>query len=81
MRNRRLALALQIQNPDLSAKLTPRYSDFMKSWAKKDANLCRHIHDKLTDLVKLTKEVSKKLASWKKKNQLLTNCHIQSLTY
>lgn len=57
MRNRRLALALQIQNPDMSAKLTPRYSDFMKSWAKKDSALCRHVHDKLTALVKLAKEV------------------------
>lgn len=57
MRNRRLALALQIQNPDLNAKLTPRYSDFMKSWAKKDPGLCRHVHDQLTALVKLAKEV------------------------
>lgn len=57
MRNRRLALALQIQNPDLSAKLTPKYSDFMKSWAKKDSILCRHVHDRLTELVKLSKEV------------------------
>lgn len=58
MRNRRLALALQIQNPDLNAKLTPKYSDFMKSWAKKDPSLCRHVHDRLTELVKLAKEVS-----------------------
>lgn len=58
MRNRRLALALQIQNPDLNAKLTPKYSDFMKSWAKKDPSLCRNVHDRLTELVKLAKEVS-----------------------
>lgn len=77
MRNRRLALALQIQNPDLSAKLTPRYSDFMKAWAKKDANLCRHIHDKLTDIVKLAKESKQKSRSFsfevmnKEKRQLV----------
>lgn len=58
MRNRRLALALQIQNPDMSAKLTPKYSEFMKLWAKRDPNLCRHVHDKLTALVKLAKEAT-----------------------
>ncbi|XP_065221167.1 protein shuttle craft [Planococcus citri] len=64
MRNRRLALALQIQNPDLSAKLTPRFSDFMKGWAKKDPNFCRHVHDKLTALVKLAKESKQKSRSF-----------------
>ena len=38
-RNNRLALALQIENPDLSAKLSaPKYSDFLKEVAKKDGN-------------------------------------------
>lgn len=57
-RNRRLAIALQIKNPDLSAKLTPRYSEYLKNWAKKDARFCQMIHDKLTDLVQLAKQVS-----------------------
>ena len=35
-RNRKLALGLQIVNPDLSGKLMPKYSDFMKQWAKKN---------------------------------------------
>lgn len=56
-RNRRLAIGLQIRNPDLSAKLTPRYSDFMRQWAKKDQSFCQMVHDKLTELVQLAKQV------------------------
>lgn len=56
-RNRRLAIGLQIRNPDLSSKLTPRYSDFMRGWAKKDARFCQNVHDKLTELVQLAKQV------------------------
>lgn len=56
-RNRRLAIGLQIRNPDLSAKLTPRYSDFMKQWAKKDPKFCQMVHDKLSELVQLAKQV------------------------
>lgn len=55
-RNRRLAIGLQIRNPDLSAKLQPNYSDFLKTYAKKDPALVKMIHEKLTDLVKLAKE-------------------------
>lgn len=34
-RNRRLALALEIKNPDLGNKLgTPSFSDFLKDFAK-----------------------------------------------
>lgn len=57
-RNRRMAIGLQIRNPDLSQKLTPRYSEFMRGWAKKDPAFCQSVHDKLTELVKLAKEVS-----------------------
>lgn len=56
-RNRRLCIGLQIRNPDLTAKLTPRYSDFMRGWAKKDPNFCQRIHDKLAELVQLAKQV------------------------
>lgn len=52
-----MAIGLQIRNPDLSQKLTPRYSDFMRGWAKKDPCFCQYVHDKLTELVKLAKEV------------------------
>lgn len=54
-RNRKLAIGLQIRNPDISSKLQPKYSDFIKSWAKKDQQLVTMIHDKLSELVKLAK--------------------------
>lgn len=56
-RNRRLAIGLQIRNPDLSSKLTPRYSEFMRQWAKKDPHFCNMVHEKLTELVQLAKQV------------------------
>jgi len=56
-RNQMVAISLQIRNPDLSAKLTPRYSDSMREWAKKDPAFCQMVHDRLTELVKLAKEV------------------------
>lgn len=55
-RNRRLAIGLQIRNPDLSSKLQPSYSDFLKTFAKKDPTLIKMVHEKLTELVKLAKE-------------------------
>lgn len=55
-RNRRLALGLQIRNPDLPSKLQPNYSEFLKTFAKKDPALIKMIHEKLTELVKLAKE-------------------------
>lgn len=57
-RNRRIALALQIRNPDLSPNVTPRYSDFMKEFAKKDAPFCSYVHEKLAELVTSSKQVS-----------------------
>jgi transcriptional repressor NF-X1 len=59
-RNKRIALALQIRNPDISSKITPKYSDFLKSYVKKDAKLCSDIHDELTKLVQLAKESKQK---------------------
>ncbi|XP_071555315.1 protein shuttle craft [Temnothorax nylanderi] len=63
-RNRRLALGLQIVNPDLSGKLMPRYSDYMKQWAKKDPQFCQMVHDKLTELVQLAKTSKQKSRSY-----------------
>ena len=58
-RNRRLALALQIENPDRDNILrTPPYSEFMKDFARRELSLTNKIHDELTKLVKLAKEVS-----------------------
>jgi transcriptional repressor NF-X1 len=60
-RNKRLALALQIENPDISTKLSaPKYSDFLKEFGKKDPNFVQSVHDRLTDLVKLAKESKQK---------------------
>ncbi|KYB27326.1 protein shuttle craft [Tribolium castaneum] len=63
-RNRRLAIGLQIRNPDLSQKLTPRYSDFMRNWAKKDPQFCQKVHEKLTELVQLAKQSKQKSRSY-----------------
>lgn len=63
-RNRKLALGLQIVNPDLSGKLQPRYTDNMKSWAKKDPSFCQMVHDQLTELVQLAKTSKQKSRSY-----------------
>ncbi|KAH1026829.1 protein shuttle craft [Dendroctonus ponderosae] len=63
-RNRRLAIGLQILNPDLSQKLTPRYSDFLRQWGKKDGHFCQKVHDKLTELVQLAKQSKQKSRSY-----------------
>ncbi|XP_058059889.1 protein shuttle craft [Anopheles bellator] len=62
-RNRRLAMALQIRNPDLPSKLQPNYSEFLRTYAKKDSALVQMIHEKLTELVKLAKESKQKSRS------------------
>jgi len=59
-RNARLAAALQISNPELSSKVIPRYSEFMKDWVRRDANFCNTVHTKLSELVKLAKESKQK---------------------
>ncbi|XP_071451168.1 protein shuttle craft-like [Hetaerina americana] len=63
-RNRRLALCLQIRNPDLTGKIIPRYSDFMKQWAKKDSAFVQMVHDRLTELVQLAKQSKQKSRSY-----------------
>lgn len=63
-RNRRLAIGLQIRNPDLPSKLQPKYSEFVRGWAKKDPKLVTMIHTKLTELVKLAKESKQRSRSY-----------------
>ncbi|XP_055641833.1 protein shuttle craft [Toxorhynchites rutilus septentrionalis] len=63
-RNRRLAIGLQIRNPDISAKLQPNYSEFLKTFARKDPALIKMIHEKLSELVKLAKESKQKSRSY-----------------
>ncbi|KAK7066490.1 hypothetical protein SK128_010292, partial [Halocaridina rubra] len=58
-RNRRLAVALQIENPETRESLgnsSTLYSDFMKEEARKDPNLAKMVHDALTELVMKAKE-------------------------
>lgn len=62
-RNRKLAIGLQIRNPDLSSKLQPKYSEFIRNWGKKDPKLVEMIHEKLTELVKLAKDSRQKTRS------------------
>lgn len=55
-RNRRLAIGLQIRNPDLSSKLTPRYSEMLKDWARKNPPFVNNVHRKLSELVELAQQ-------------------------
>ncbi|XP_026725229.1 protein shuttle craft [Trichoplusia ni] len=59
-RTRQLALALQIRNPDVSAKLAPRYSEHVRATATREPAFAQQIHDKLTELVQLAKKSKQK---------------------
>ncbi|XP_069110895.1 transcriptional repressor NF-X1-like [Argopecten irradians] len=55
-RNRRMALALEIKNPDLSAKLgNPSYSDFLKEYARNNPQNVAAIDKSFSDLVQNAK--------------------------
>lgn len=62
-RNRRLAIGLQIRNPDLSQKLCTKYSEFVKMWTRKDSAFVKGVYETLTKLVKLAKESKQKSRS------------------
>lgn len=56
-RNRRFALALQIQNPELTSKLKPPvYSDFLKEQTRQNGAFVASVFSKLTDLVQSAKQ-------------------------
>jgi transcriptional repressor NF-X1 len=57
-RNRRMAVALQIENPDVTNRVNgpPKYSDFVKDFAKREHFFARSVHDSLAQLVAKTKE-------------------------
>lgn len=58
-RNKRLAVALQIQNPDLSCSPgPPNYSEFLKDEARKYPQFVSDVYEKLTSLVQLAKQVN-----------------------
>ncbi|KAM3964445.1 LOW QUALITY PROTEIN: nuclear transcription factor, X-box binding stc [Aphomia sociella] len=62
-RSRQLALALQIRNPDVSAKLAPRYGDLLRATAVREPAFAQLVHDRLTDLVQLAKKSKQKTRS------------------
>ncbi|KAH9505089.1 Transcriptional repressor NF-X1 [Bulinus truncatus] len=56
-RNRRLALALEIKNPDLNARLgNPSYTDFLKDYAKKNLKFASDVEKNLNSLVQSAKQ-------------------------
>lgn len=58
-RNQRLALALEIKNPDLSGKLgNPTYSQFLKDYAKQNSAFVAEIERALSQLVAATQQAS-----------------------
>ena len=63
-RNARFAEALGLDNAELSSKIIPRYSEFMKDWFKKDQDFCSMVHTKLLELVNLSKESKHKSRSY-----------------
>nr|QFR37585.1 shuttle craft [Odontopera bidentata] len=62
-RTRQLALALQIRNPDVSAKLAPRYNENLRGTAGREPAFAQHAHDALTDLVQRAKKSKQKTRS------------------
>lgn len=63
-RNRRMALALEIKNPDLSSKLgNPPYSQFLKDFAKQHSQVVTSIEKSLSDLVQSTKQTKQNYKS------------------
>ena len=58
-RNQRLALALEIKNPDLSSKLgNPPYSQFLKDYARQNATFVAGIEKTLADIVTASQQVT-----------------------
>ncbi|XP_012946753.1 transcriptional repressor NF-X1 [Aplysia californica] len=56
-RNRRLAEALEVDDPDLEVE-KPKYSDFLKDFAKKNLQYCMSVEKTLNELVLASKESS-----------------------
>jgi len=58
-RNQRLALALEIKNPDLSSKLgNPTYSQFLKDYARQNPSFVASVEKALSELVTAANLVS-----------------------
>jgi len=58
-RNQRLALALEIKNPDLSNKLgNPTYSQFLKDYARQNPPFVASVEKALSELVTAANQVN-----------------------
>lgn len=64
--NRRLDIAFKVENPNLISypKFIPNYSEFVRTFYKKESAFVNMAHDKLTELVKLSKESKQKSRSY-----------------
>lgn len=58
-------IAFKVQNPNLInyPKFVPNYSEFLRTYYKKEPAFVNGIHEKLTDLVKLAKDSKQKSRS------------------
>ena len=61
-RNRRLEIAFKVENPNLLSypKFVPNYTEFIRTFYKKEPVFANMLFDKLTELVKLAKESKQK---------------------
>ena len=76
-RNQRLALALEIKNPDLSSKLgNPTYSQFLKDYARQNPTFVASVEKALSDLVTAANQVHSSLSSVYQ-YYLFHECHFQ----
>ena len=64
-RNRRLEIAFKVENPNLLSypKFVPNYTEFIRTFYKKEPVFANMLFDKLTELVKLAKESKQKSRS------------------
>lgn len=61
-RNRRLAVALQVENPADRLR-PPKFSDFLRDWARRDPAFARSVHDRLAELVRTARESKQRCRS------------------
>lgn len=61
-RNRRLDIAFKVENPNLInyPKFIPNYTEFIRTFYKKEPAFVRMVYEKLTELVKLSKDSKQK---------------------
>lgn len=65
-RNRRLDIAFKVENPNLInyPKFIPNYTEFIRTFYKKEPAFVKMVHAQLTDLVKLAKDSKQKSRSF-----------------